>query len=441
MLWVLVHALLRDLPLNSDISIFTGDRWVTDEAIYKHVEQKFSISIDPDQRNKIHFIRISSRFLLEAKWYPVFTMLFQSLASMVIGLECLVYFQPHLLVDTIGCPFIYPIFKVFGACAEIIAYIHYPIISSDMLEEVANPRPNHSNAYKPPSFWFLFKSRFKILYYRGFALLYGLIGYFADVAVVNSSWTEGHIRHLWWMNKQIVKVFPPCNTNSLVQMDISRERSRTILSVGQFRPEKDHFLQISSFRMFQLKYPQYSDVELVIIGGTRNAQDLEFVKELFNFSRKYCHGDTCQLFRETSDEGGGLNREIGKIRFIVDAEFSTLMHFLSVASIGLHTMWNEHFGISLVEMMAAGLIVVAHDSGGPKIDIVGDIFNEGAAYLASSAEEYAESFHKILSTTTDKIPKLRLAARTSAKRFSDSHFSTAMVEIVVNSFTRIKKYR
>ena len=42
-LWVLVHALLRDLPLNSDISIFTGDRLVTDEAIYKHVEQKFSI--------------------------------------------------------------------------------------------------------------------------------------------------------------------------------------------------------------------------------------------------------------------------------------------------------------------------------------------------------------------------------------------------------------
>lgn len=26
-------------------------------------------------------------------------------------------------------------------------------------------------------------------------------------------------------------------------------------------------------------------------------------------------------------------------------------------------MWNEHFGIGVVEMMAAGLAVVAHDSG------------------------------------------------------------------------------
>ena len=33
-------------------------------------------------------------------------------------------------------------------------------------------------------------------------------------------------------------------------------------------------------------------------------------------------------------------------------------------------MWNEHFGISIVEMMAAGLVVVAHNSGGPKGDII-----------------------------------------------------------------------
>ena len=33
---------------------------------------------------------------------------------------------------------------------------------------------------------------------------------------------------------------------------------------------------------------------------------------------------------------------------------------------------NEHFGIGVVEMMAAGLAVVAHDSAGPKEDIVVD---------------------------------------------------------------------
>jgi len=34
-------------------------------------------------------------------------------------------------------------------------------------------------------------------------------------------------------------------------------------------------------------------------------------------------------------------------------------------------MREEHFGISVVEMMSAGLIVTAHSSAGPKMDIIG----------------------------------------------------------------------
>lgn len=33
-------------------------------------------------------------------------------------------------------------------------------------------------------------------------------------------------------------------------------------------------------------------------------------------------------------------------------------------------MENEHFGIAVVEMMAAGLIVMAHNSAGPREDII-----------------------------------------------------------------------
>lgn len=34
-------------------------------------------------------------------------------------------------------------------------------------------------------------------------------------------------------------------------------------------------------------------------------------------------------------------------------------------------MIDEHFGIAVVELMAAGVIVVAHDSAGPAQDIIG----------------------------------------------------------------------
>jgi alpha-1,2-mannosyltransferase len=33
-------------------------------------------------------------------------------------------------------------------------------------------------------------------------------------------------------------------------------------------------------------------------------------------------------------------------------------------------MTDEHFGISVVEYMAAGVVPIAHASGGPKADIV-----------------------------------------------------------------------
>ena len=73
---------------------------------------------------------------------------------------------------------------------------------------------------------------------------------------------------------------------------------------------------------------------------------------------------------------------------MVNAPFSTILYWLSRASVGLSTMVDEHFGINIVEFMvslnrtryffirnflflqAAGVIPVTHASGGPLTDIV-----------------------------------------------------------------------
>lgn len=52
-------------------------------------------------------------------------------------------------------------------------------------------------------------------------------------------------------------------------------------------------------------------------------------------------------------------------------------------------MKEEHFGISIVEMMSAGIIVVAHASAGPKMDIIGaraDVIG----YLANDEASYSQ---------------------------------------------------
>ena len=54
------------------------------------------------------------------------------------------------------------------------------------------------------------------------------------------------------------------------------------------------------------------------------------------------------------------------VEFKLNIPYPELVDEMLLGTIGLHAMWNEHFGISIVECMAAGLIMVAHASGGPK---------------------------------------------------------------------------
>ena len=56
-------------------------------------------------------------------------MLFQSLASVLVGLECLIRFTPDIYCDTMGAAFTYPA-AYYLTGAKVIAYVHYPIIST-----------------------------------------------------------------------------------------------------------------------------------------------------------------------------------------------------------------------------------------------------------------------------------------------------------------------
>ncbi len=119
------------------------------------------------------------------------------------------------------------------------------------------------------------------------------------------------------------------------------------------------------------------------------------------------------------------------VEFIVDAGRGKVVEMLSRASIGLHTMFEEHFGISIVEMMAAGLVTIAHDSGGPQSDI---ILDESQGFLCTTVEQYAEALERLLSPTRaeakQQVEALRHSSRASAlDRFSSATFNSKLLEI------------
>lgn len=191
-------------------------------------------------------------------------MLCQSLASVIVGMECIIRCRPDIYCDTMGAAFTYPLAKIFTQC-HIVAYKHYPIISSDMLQRVRDQRPTHHSSTTISGNISI--SSVKLFYYKMFAHAYTFVGSFADTVMVNSSWTENHFSQLWKLDKvqntseacssdstqnltsrgkHLLKVFPPCNTQHLreIPLGVELSRRRIILSVGQFRPEKDHHLQL-----------------------------------------------------------------------------------------------------------------------------------------------------------------------------------------------------
>lgn len=80
------------------------------------------------------------------------------------------------------------------------------------------------------------------------------------------------------------------------------------------------------------------------------------------------------------------------------------------------------FTVGIVECMAAGKVILAHKSGGPKLDIVVPFDGEQTGFLADDEDSYAEAINQILAMPPASRLQIRRNARQSVDRFSDREF-------------------
>ena len=383
-LWHSIRALQKRYSFVRCV-VYTGDVDKTPEAILSVVQTRFKL-----QLRDVDFVFLRRRGWVEARHWPRFTILGQSLGSMVLGLEAVLKLAPHVYIDTTGFAFTLPIFRWLGG-SRTASYIHYPTVSSDMLETVARQTHSFNNSRGVSQSRML--TRLKLIYYRLFVRLYGFMGRRSDVVMVNSSWTHGHIRQLW-SPRQLFIVYPPCDTSSFNQLPLRRSaRPLRIVSVGQFRPEKNHQSQLRVLRKL-LEDAEEPLVTLVLVGGCRNSDDEQRVADLRCLAREL---QVAQC-----------------VEFKTNLTFSSLMEELGMAAAALHTMENEHFGISLVECMAAGCVLVAHESGGPQQDIVVDWEGQPTGFLASTEEQFASWLLHIMHMSQREREELAARARNAA---------------------------
>ncbi|XP_017464833.1 PREDICTED: GDP-Man:Man(3)GlcNAc(2)-PP-Dol alpha-1,2-mannosyltransferase [Rhagoletis zephyria] len=411
-LWCAVRALQAKYD-NIKIVIYTGDIDSSPNSIFEKVQGTFNIDVD---KQNTSFVYLKRRMLVEDKLYPYFTLLGQSLGSIILGLEALCRFPPDIYIDTTGYAFTLPLFRYIGGC-KVGCYVHYPTISMDMLRRVQQREYCHNNqAYvvrNPFITWM------KVIYYRVFAKMYSWVGQCSDTIMVNSTWTENHIGDLWGVPFKTHRVYPPCEVRHIKALKRNENTEKVIiLSIGQFRPEKDHPLQLQA--MYELRTllsrneDLWNKVHLIIAGSCRNDSDYERLKNMQDLAK--------HLSLENS------------VEFKVNVHYDELLQLYQKSGIGIHTMWNEHFGIGIVECMSAGMIMIAHRSGGPLLDIIETSEGSQNGYLATNAVEYANCILSIICSSREVNETIRNAARSSVERFSEEEFEVNFLRAVTPLF-------
>ena len=191
-------------------------------------------------------------------------------------------------------------------------------------------------------------------------------------------------------------LYPPVDIEKYLPLSRNRNRENIVVTVSRIDPEKnlDVVLEVAK---------EVRRAKFIIMGtiGSYNYY-LHLIKKLKDLKLK------------------------DRVKIMPNVNEKLKIEVLKRAKIYLHPMKYEHFGIAVVEAMAAGLVPVVHKSGGPWIDIV-ELSKYGVGY--KSIEELIEGINYLL---CNRSTWLSIASKTpeKAKQYSQKHFKSRLSSIL-----------
>lgn len=101
-------------------------------------------------------------------------------------------------------------------------------------------------------------------------------------------------------------------------------------------------------------YPKHRNAKLILAGSVRNQADENRVKQLRHLAKTLQIQASCCIF----DLDFYSLEWQDNVQFVINAPYSELLEYFGSASIGLSTMVDEHFGISVVELMVSVFLLL-----------------------------------------------------------------------------------
>ncbi|KAI8362634.1 hypothetical protein BD560DRAFT_404371 [Blakeslea trispora] len=252
----------------------------------------------------------------------------------------------------------------------------------------------------------------------------------ADAITVNSQFTGGMFRRSFpCILKKPRVLYPPINFAAYdKQVDLSdpsvqqiESHLKTIVSINRFEKKKNVELALKAFALLSnmISPDEFKQYRLVLAGGydKRVRENVEYLQFLDTMAKETYGLETCTLFPSSVDRPPATAQVVFLCSFN-DAQRTYLLH---ESMLMLYTPSNEHFGITPVEGMYAGVPVIAANSGGP-LETVKD--KETGLILAPEPQLWAEGIHAFInhqynSQSMGQAGRSHVQAKFSLEAFAD----------------------
>ena len=210
-----------------------------------------------------------------------------------------------------------------------ITYMHYPMFA------LLRSAPINTK-YSESLFWRAYFAPYEGI--QGFLFRKFLEG----IILTNSNFSKKAIKK--YSGKDSVVIYPPVDIQKFTMVtNNNKKRKNIVISCGRYSIEKNYEFILKVADKIRGK------VKFIIIGTISGWSSKKYYEKLNKIKKE---------------------RHLENVELLKDVPLKNLLELYGKAKIYMHAMKYEHFGISIVEGMAAGLVPIVHRSGGPWEDIL-----------------------------------------------------------------------